>query len=395
MLSFSYRSMTLDGQKKSGIIEAAFFEEAKEKLKEQKLIVISLKEKKLLFQRKKQAIKGEHLITFTTQLSNLLLAGMPLYESLLSITEESKRDHFYSTLIKLTEKIKAGFSLSKAMEEFPTSFDSLYCSMVHAGESVGSLDKTLEKLALLLTKQNRLKKQLLTALIYPMLLCTFSFALIFLLFIFVIPSLETLFADCDVNSFTRLVMKVSHFTTRGWPIYIPSLIGLGFLGNYLFRKKSVRLNLHKLSLKLPILRTVIIQKEVARFTRAMGTMLSGGVSIIDALQISRGVMRSPIMAAEITLAETRIIEGSLLSIELKKSPWFPPLVARMLSIGEEGGKVNEMLEKIADLYEDEVDKTLTRLTALAQPVILLIMGGVVGIIMMAVLLPLTDVSAFM
>lgn len=395
MTTFCYRAITQHGKKVKGAVEALHLEEAKAQLKEQKLIPTFLSEKKLIFQSKQQRLKGEALITFTSQLSNLLTAGMPLYESLLSIAEESKKEAFHPILLNLTEQIKTGASLSEAMKSYPSSFNTLYRSMIQGGETTGALDQTLEKLCSLLERQNRLKKQLITALIYPLVLCTFSFALIFLLFTFVIPSLETLFVDRNVNRFTQLVIQTSHFLTKKWPIYLPFLAIVGYGGFYLFKKERVRLKWHYLLLKLPLVKTIIIQKEVARFTRAMGTMLAGGVSIIDAMQISRGVMSSPLLQDELKKGELRIVEGSLLSRELKKSEWFPPLVARMLSIGEEGGKMGDMLCKIATLYEDELEKSLTRLTTLAQPVVLIIMGGVVGIIMMAVLLPLTDVTAFL
>ncbi|MCH9608556.1 MAG: Type II secretion system protein F [Chlamydiales bacterium] len=394
MSAFSYRAISPTGERKKGELKALNLQEAKDQLKQQGVVVISLKEKKFFFQKKTIGLKGEALITFTSQLSNLLSAGMPLYESLLSIAEESRKESSYPLLLSLSEQIKSGAPLSTALEAFPTTFSSLFCAMVHAGESAGSLNLQLEKLTTLLSKQNKLKKQLVTALIYPLLLTAFSFALILLLFTFVVPSLEMLFADREVNSFTRLVIGISHFTTRYPYLYLPLIGGVVSSIYFSYKREDVRLFSHRLTLKLPLIRSVIIQKDVARFTRTMGTMLTGGVSIIHALQIARGTLRSPILTAEIKEAEKRIVEGSLLSSEVKKSHFFPPLVGRMLAIGEESGKMALMLEKVADLYEEEVEKTLTRITAMAQPVILLVMGGIVGIIMMAVLLPLTDVSAF-
>lgn len=397
---FHYRYIDPKGKKKSGIIDAEGIADAKEKLRGQKILVLSVEERakgeRMSFFRKNKArLPESHLITFTTQLSQLLIAGVPLYESLLSLEEQYRHESFHVVTLSLCDQIKKGSPLSEAMGKFPDTFNRLYCSMIAAGESVGALDTTLEKLALLLTKQRKLKKQLTTALIYPMVLFGFSAVVCFLLLTFVIPSLETLFEDRSVNRFTQLVILISHLLTRGWPYYIPLLaLSAGGMG-YMLSSAKGKKKMQRFALHIPLLKTLVIQSAMARFSRTMGTLLQGGVSIIQALQISRKVMRNPFLEQIVENAEGRIIEGSLLSRELKKSALIPALVPRMLAIGEEGGNAPFMFQKIADLYEEEVEKTLTRVTSLAQPVILVLMGGVVGLIMLAVLLPLTDVNAFL
>ena len=397
---FHYRYIDSKGKKKSGIIDAEGVADAKEKLRTQKVLVLALEEKQLgkskgVWRRQKEVIAGEHLINFTNQLSSLLIAGMPLYEGLICLEEQYRTEPFHPTVLYLCDQIKKGSSLSAAMRQLPESFDKLYCAMIAAGESVGALETTLGKLAALLAKQRKLKKQLTTAMIYPALLLSFSFIVCMLLLTFVIPSLETLFEDRSVNRFTSLVMGFSRFLTHQWALYMP-LLFLGIAGStYLLFSPKGKLKMQWLSLRLPLLKTLVTQTAMARFARTMGTLLQGGVTIIQALQISRKTMRNPFLEGVIEQAEGRIIEGSFLSAELKKSPLIPKLVPRMLAIGEEGGTAALMFNNIADLYEDEVDKTLTRVTSLAQPVILVIMGGVVGLIMLAVLLPLTDVNAFL
>lgn len=391
---FQYRYIDDRGRKKRGLIEALHAAEAKEKLRAQKILVTALDSSTQKKKRRDQ-IRKEALITFTTQLASLLKAGMPLYESLLSLEEQYRQESFHSILLHLCEQIKGGSSLSQAMEHYPDSFNRLYCSMVAAGESVGALDQTLEKLALLLGKQQKLKKQIITALIYPALLFGFSLIVAFLLLTFVIPSLETLFEDRNVNRFTKMVMSLSHFLTHQWIFYLPIIIGGATTLYFGLKTIKVKRWIQKRFLSIPFLKTLITQTAIARFSRTMGTLLEGGVSLIKALQIARKVMRNPFFEEVIEEAQAKIVEGSLLSVELKKSSLIPTLVPRMLAIGEEGGNTSDMLQKIADIYEEDVEKNLTRLTALAQPVILVIMGGIVGLIMIAVLLPLTDVSAFL
>ena len=400
MALFHYRYIDPQGRKKSGILEALGLGDAKEKLRLQKILVLSLVEKKkggfkLPFSQQKCQLTGAHLITFTTQLSQLLIAGMPLYESLLSLEEQYREESFHSTILSLGDQIKRGTSLSEAMRQFPESFNHLYCSLIAAGESVGALEESLEKLATLLAKQRKLTKQLITALIYPILLLAFSGLVCFLLLTFVIPSLEILFEDRPVNRFTKMVMGFSHFLTHQWIYYIP-ILG-GFLAGmcYFFSSSKGKRAWQRALLRTPLLKTLIIQTAMARFCRTMGALVQGGVNLIEALRISRKVMRNPFLEEVVARAEEKIIEGSLLSKELKRSPLIPALIPRMLAIGEEGGNTPLMFHKIADLYEEEVEKQLARVTALAQPVILVIMGGVVGLIMLAVLLPMTDINAFL
>lgn len=398
MALYSYKYIDPKGKKKSGMLEADSLAHAKELLRAQKILVISLNltsdKPKIFLKKKEPLLQGEALITFTTQLSQLLFAGLPLYESLLSLEDQSRNEPFHPIILSLCEQIKKGASLSEALGKFPNSFNTLYRSMVAAGESVGALDTTLDKLGTLLSKQRRLKKQLVTAMIYPFLLFSFSLVVILLLLTFVIPSLETLFEDRPVNRFTSLIMALSHFLTHGWLVYLPVL---GFLSGgslYLFSSEKGKRFFQRLVLRLPLLKTVVTQSAMARFSRSMGTLLQGGVTIIPALQISRKVMRNPFFEEIVENAEKKIIEGSFLSEEFKKSSLIPSLVPRMLAIGEEGGNAHLMFHKIADLYEEEVEKSLSRVTALAQPVILVVMGGIVGLIMLGVLLPLTDINAF-
>lgn len=391
---YQYRYIDERGKRKKGIIEALHLDEAKEKLRKANLLLVSLEEASHK-KKKSYALKHADLITFTTQLASLLQAGMPLYESLLSLEEQYREESFHPLLISLCDQIKGGSSLSEAFGKFPSSFNRLYCALVAAGESVGALDQTLEKLAILLTKQSKLKKQLLTALLYPAVLFSFSILVLSLLLTFVIPSLEMLFEDRSVNRFTTMVIYLSNFLTHKWMFYLPLLAGGAIASYFGLRSKKGTLWIKRQLLRLPVLKTLITQVALARFARTVSTLLQGGVSLIQTLQIARKVMQNPYFETVVEEAEKRIIEGSLLSVELRKSSLIPPLIPRLLAIGEEGGNAPQMLQKIAELYEEEVEKSLARITTLAQPVILVFMGGIVGMVMLAVLLPLTDVSAFL
>jgi len=388
---YDYAALDSHGKRKSGIIEAAGEREAKSILRDQGLMVSKLTLKK--DGSSKQNLKGDVLLTFTLQLSQLVQAGVPLYESLIAIEEQYRNESFHRVLLGLCEHIKAGSSLSEAMALYPESFDKLYRAMITAGESIGALDIVLDKLTHLLNRQARLKKQIITAMIYPGILASFSFLIILLLLGFVVPSIEGIFADRPLNGLTSFVMSASYFFRHYWWLYVPTFIALVMGIVIKVRSASGRLWMESNLLKLPIIRTLVIQTALARFCRTMGTLQTGGLTMIDSLQISRAVMRNVVLEEEIKVAESRIVEGSSLSAELGRSKYIPTMVARMLAVGEDSGTTITMLNKLADMYEDEVEKSLDRVMALSQPVILIVMGTVIGVVLMAILLPLTDVSS--
>ncbi|MBA2368501.1 MAG: type II secretion system F family protein [Candidatus Protochlamydia sp.] len=389
-----YQYHYVDGQRKkrSGMIDALNEREAKLKLRDQGLLVTRIEAKSKV--RSRQNLKGDSLVSFTVQLSQLVNAGIPLYESLNAIEEQSRGESYHRIVLSLCEQIRAGVSLSTAMGTYPDSFDKLYCGMVSAGEAVGTLGPVLEKLTHFLAKHMKLKKQITTAMIYPCILGGFSMLIICLLLGFVVPSLEGIFAERKLNAFTNAILGLSHIFRDFWWLYIPAVIGGGFWSIWKIRSPKGKLWLEKVLLRVPVIKNLVIQTAVARFCRTMGTLLQGGLNMMESLRISRGVMRNVVLEKEILTAEGKIIEGHSLSKELGRSRYFPSMVSRMLAVGEESGTSVVMLSRIADMYENELEKTLDRIMALAQPVILIVMGLVIGTVLLAIMLPLTDVSSF-
>lgn len=389
---YHYQYVDGNGKRRSGHIEANGDQEAKNKLREQGVLVTQLQAKTKV--SKKQNLKGDNLLAFTIQLSQLVNAGVPLYESLMAIEEQSRGESYHRIILSLCEQIRSGLSLSAAMASYPESFDRLYCGMVSAGEAVGLLGPVLEKLNLFLSRQMKLKKQIITAMIYPAILGGFSFLIICLLLGFVVPSLEDIFAERKLNAFTNGVLGLSRIFRTYWWVYMPIIIGS--IGFFVWKLKSPegKVSIERNLLKVPLLRSLVIQTAVARFCRTMGTLLQGGLNMIESLRISRTVMRNVVMEQEIQNAELKIIEGHSLSHELGRSSYFPIMVSRMLAVGEESGTSIAMLNSIAEMYEQELEKTLDRVMALSQPIILIVMGLVIGTVMLAIMLPLTDVSSF-
>src|ERR1700733_309239 len=222
----------------------------------------------------------------------------------------------------------------------------------------------------------------------------FSLLVISLLLGYVVPSIESIFAGRELNSFTQFVLNVSHIFRNYWWVYLPLISLIAIWIFFKIRTEEGKLWLERNLLKLPLLRTMLIQAAIARFCRTMGTLQKGGLTIIDSLRIARDVMGNKTLEEEIKRAEGRIVEGSTLSVELSKSRWVPHMVARMLAVGEDSGTSLMMFNKIADMYEENLEKTVNRLLAFAQPVILITMGFVIGTVLLAILLPLTDMSSF-
>lgn len=389
---YQYQAIDSQGKKRSGVIEGMGEQDVKSRLREQGVMVTTLSVKKKT--SSKENLKGDNLVTFTVQLAQLVGAGVPLYQSIVALEEQSREDPYHRILLGICENIKSGVPLSVAMANYPGSFDRLYCGMIAAGESSGALELVLDKLAILLTKRNQVKKQIATAMIYPAILVSFSFLVILLLLGFVVPSIEGIFKDQELNAFTALVLGVSHFLQDYWWIYLPTIAGVVTYSVIKLRSPAGQLWLERNLIKVPLVRTLMIQASIARFSRTMSTLLIGGLTMIESLRIAREVMRNVVLEKEIKQAEDSIIEGSSLSVELSKSQWFPKMVSRMLSVGEDSGTITVMLGKIADMYEAELEKTVDWMMAMAQPVILIFMGVFIGMILLAILLPLTNLSSF-
>lgn len=389
---FTYQALNLQGKKIKGAIEAETGREAKEKLRDQGLMVANLNLSNGV--TRKENLRGDSLVTFTMQLGQLISGGIPLYEALMALEDQFRSEPGHRVILSLCEQIKRGKSMSAAMQDFPGSFDQQYRAMIIAGESVGDLSSSLDRLSELLKKQSLLQKKLITSAIYPVILMSFSLLILSLLVGFVVPSIEGVFEGRELNTLTNFVIGSSHFFRSWWWLVIP--LFLAAIAGVIYQLTTFKGKLwrQRISLKMPLIRTLTIQASVARFSRTMGTLQEGGVPMIESIRIGREVMHNCVLEEEMLRAEKRIIEGTSLSKELARSLYIPKLVIKMVSVGEETGNMGSMLHRVADFYEAELEKNLDRLMALSQPAILLLMGALIGLILMAVFLPLTDMQSF-
>lgn len=391
MVIYRYQAIDSKGNRRTGVVEGLSPTEAKETLRSQDLMVTQLVEKKGLSSR--ENLKGDELVAFTLQLSQLINAGLPLYESILAMEQQYRGEATHRIVMSIGNQIKAGTPLSTAMGMYPASFDRLYCALVAAGEAVGALGDVLERLGDLLAAQMHLKSQITTAMIYPAILSCFCLLIIGMLLGFVVPSMEGIFQGQTLNAFTTTIINLSHFARGYWAIYIPVSIALVAFTIYRLRSPAGKIWLQKTVIRLPYFRTLVIQAATARFCRTMGTLQAGGLPLIDSLRIARNTVGNVVIEKVIVQAEEAIVSGSTLAKELSKSEYIPTMASRMLLVGEEAGTSVQMLNRIATMYEGELEQTLERLLSFAQPVILMVMGGIIGTVMVAILVPVANVAS--
>jgi general secretion pathway protein F len=390
MTLYQFEALGPQGKKQKGMIDADSLEVAKEKLLKQGVFLTKLIQFKPRGGETKFSSKMQ--LSLTRDLAVLLKSSLPLYESLLAIQEKYKDQEGYSLLLELSDGVKKGEQLSQVLSRHPKSFDQVYIAMIKAGEETGQLEEVFRELALLTSRSQKVKSQMVSAMIYPAFLLSFCFLVICALLFFLIPSLEDLYEGRTLHPVTASVLSISRFLTGHAGELAFLLIGL-IIGIYFVAKKTPFFR--KLALKTPMINRLITESVLLRFSRVFGVLLSSGVPLLDALRLSKGVMHHVDFEEVIRCAEVNIIQGGKLTNVLGKSPLIPPLFFRMLAIAEEAGHMEGMLKNIVDIYEEDLEKSIQRFTALLQPVMLLVLGVIVGVIMLAVLLPLTDVSSMM
>ncbi|MDX8430866.1 MAG: type II secretion system F family protein [Candidatus Algichlamydia australiensis] len=394
MSLYQYTALASSGKKIKGIIDADSLGSAKERLLKQKILVTKLSQYERV-QKKSHHLKPAQLLDFTRDMCGLLRAGLPLYESLATVEEKYRGQKCHGVLLDLADQVKQGSSLSTAMEKYKKSFSSLYVSMVAAAEESGAIENVFEELSSFLTRQQKLKKQIGSAMFYPAFLGSFCLLVLSALLFFLIPSLEQLFEDRQLHPLTAFILGLSHFL-RAYKLILGTLLATAVVSICLLMKRPEnKRSLQSFLLRTPVVSTIITEAVLIRFCRAMASLLTNGVSMVKALRLSRKVMGHPLFEELIEEAEGKMVEGKKISESLGSSKLMPPLVARMLAIAEETGSSAAALGNIAAIYEENLERNLARFTALLQPVMMLFLGLIVGLIVLAVLLPLTDMQSFM
>ncbi len=329
----------------------------------------------------------------TRQLSTLVSAGVPLVEALNALVDQTEHRGLKGVFAHVRDKVNEGSSLADALVT-TGKFDNLYVSMVRAGEASGALEAVLDRIADYLEDQVRLNNRVLSILTYPLFMLLFAVVVVGVMVTLVLPQItELLLAqDLELPWYTVMVIGSSDFLRGYWWLLILLGIALGYGYRAVARTEGGRSTLDHFWLRFPVIGRVIRFLAIARFTRTMGSLLASSVNIVEALNIARHVSNNAVFEAAADTARESILEGSPLAVPLKACGQFPPMVTTMVEVGERSGDLEGMLIKVADTYEEQVETSVSRLTSLMEPVLILVMVGVVGIIIMAVLMPMLQLT---
>ncbi len=403
MAVYEYKALNSQGKTIRGVIDASTSLEARSKLRRDGVFAFELKaaelerashEKRLfpggVFRRIK---KGETAI-LTRQLATLLKAGLPLDQSLTALIDQVESDPLKKIVIQIREKVKEGSAFSDALSEHPRVFSDLYCHMVRAGEASGALDLVLERLALFLEQSIQQQRKIRASLAYPILMCFIGIAVIIFLMIFVIPTITTIFSEMSqqLPLPTQILISTSLFVKDFWLLIAGVFFCIYLFLRRYFKTESGKMIKDSLSLRIPLVGSLRKKFAVTRFAQTMGTLISGGLPILEALRIVRHIVGNEVMAKAIDRVALSVQEGEEIAPPLKREGIFPPIVVHMVSVGEKSGQMEEMLQKIAEAYNSEVEATISTLTSILEPLIILFMGVLVGFIVMSILWPIFEIN---
>jgi type IV pilus assembly protein PilC len=349
-----------------------------------------------LFGSKK--VKNEDLVMFTRQLSTMVGAGVPLLRSLNSLAQYSEKSSTLKSSIEgVIENVEAGSSLADALGKYPEIFNAVYVNMVRAGEAAGILDDILKRLAFQQEKSATVKKKIRGAMTYPTVLISITVLAFFGLMLFVVPEIGKIMIDlggpdAEMPGITAAMLAISNFMINYWYILIGGIAGGVFALTRYLKTTNGRKKFHKFILKLPAIGPLIKKIASARFTRTFSALMGAGVAVLEALDVTAGSIGNASYEDSLKYAIEEIKNGRTLSAVISQDPLFPPIVGQMLLVGEETGQTDTVLVKVADFYEEEVDIAVDSLSSLLEPLMIVVMGGMVGLIAASVMLPIAGLA---
>ncbi len=397
MADYVYEARNNTGKVVKGVLTAGNEEEVNAKLRAQGLSPIAVKKKSieinLNFRRKATA---KDLKTFTRQFSTMIDAGLPLVQCLDILGSQAENKWFGSKLLEIKRLVEGGSTFSEALGRYPKIFDELFVNLVAAGEMGGILDTIMKRLAEYIEKREQLQRRIKGAMVYPIGILIVTVAVVVVLLKWVIPTFEKMFSDFgaggELPAPTQFVINLSNSFQQSWYIWLIAIIAIIVAFSLANASRSGRYMLHRFYLRLPIFGSVIRKIAVARFTRTLGTLLSSGVPILDALTTVGKSAGNMVIERAISFARERISEGRNMSEPLQDARVFPGMVVQMIAVGEQTGALDVMCNKIADFYDEEVDVAVAALTSLLEPLMMVVIGGIVGGMVIAMYLPIFEIA---
>jgi general secretion pathway protein F len=405
---YQYRGYRTDGGSATGIVDAESPKVARLKLRKDGVFPTEMEEQKgavrsTTARAGAQAIAGggrfitltvNDVALITRQLATLLVAGLPLVDSLGVLMDQTEKKSIKSLLADIREAIRGGVSFSAVLERYPKDFSPIYVHMVRAGESSGALDQILFRLAEFLEKQLALKNKVTNAILYPAIMLIVGTVILFFLVTFVVPKITAVFLHSKqaLPWPTVVLMEASRFCADYWMVLLGFILGTIWMMRRVLRTEAGQLVRDRVVLKIPLIGQVARMVSISRLASTLATMLSSGVQLLDALDVSRRVMNNRVLEQAVEEARQNIREGETIAEPLKRSGEFPPLVTHMIAVGEKSGEMEEMLRRIGQIFDGEVDRVITRFTSLLEPVMIVVMGVIVLFIVVAILLPIFEMG---
>ncbi len=366
-------------------------------------LILSLKKKRVIMTSARQKAKGltlgisrergvstKDLAVFTRQFSTMINSGLPLVQCLDILGKQAEKDHFRKLITQTMRDVEAGSTLADALSRHPAVFTDLYVNMVEAGEAGGVLDVILARLASYLEKMDSLKRKIRSAMMYPLVVLVVTIAATAFMLVFIIPTFAKMYADFggELPAMTQIVMAMSSFLRTKWWLLAGMIVGGVFGIRKYYSTQNGKAVIDRVTLKVPVLGDVLLKASIARFTRTLGTLVSSGVPILEGLDITAKAAGNTIVKNAVVKTRASISSGQTIAGPLRESEVFPPMVVQMISVGEETGALDEMLSKVADFYDDEVDSAVDAMTSVIEPIMIVMMGGVVGGMVVAMYLPI-------
>jgi type IV pilus assembly protein PilC len=399
MAAYLWEARARSGDLKNGVMEAESPEAVELRLQTQLLVPTSVrKQPKELVMPFGTGVKTTDVVVFTRMFATMIDAGLPIVQCLEILSTQSDNKRFGKVLGSVKASVEGGLTLSAALAKHPKIFDDLFVNLVAAGEAGGILDSILQRLSIYMEKAMKLKRRVKGAMVYPLSIIGIAALVVTILLTKVIPVFEKMFKDFGGGKLplpTQVVIQISHALAHYLPYIVAALIAGGAGLRILLRTPRGREAFDGMLLKLPVLGNVLRKVVVARFTRTMGTLLSSGVPILDALEICGKTAGNTVVQNGIMYARAQISEGKDMATPLMETALMPPMVVQMIGVGEQTGALDAMLSKIADFYEEEVDVAVASMTSLIEPIMMVFLGAVIGGMVIAMYLPIFEMAGNM
>jgi len=396
MTTFAYRVLDARGAAADGQIDGDSKSAVAAALRQRGLTVLDINEVKTSLAKIDigepfQRIKSKDLTVFSRQFATMVNSGLSLLRCLYVLEEQTDNKKLATVIGEVRADVEAGISLSDALAKHPKVFSQLYVSMVRAGELGGILDEVLNRIANQLERDDQIKRAVKSAMVYPVMIGTFAVLTLIGMVIWLIPTFAGMYEDlgnAQLPTLTRVMISISDFVRGYWYVVFPALIGLAFGLRYLKHTPRGTAAWDRFKLRIPLGIGAIVRKlAISRFSRTLGTLISSGVPILQAIEITGKAAGNTVIETSMTDVQQSVKEGQSIAVPLERAKVFPPMVTQMVAVGEETGSLDTMLSKVADFYEDEVNASVKSLTSILEPILMIGVGAIVGIVVISMYLP--------